>query len=759
MRALRWSPVFPALMLLAVCLAAPSLAAETKNVLNLNSYHEGFEWSEGIVRGLKSGLGGQADLSVEYMDTKRFYSEAYTDMLRELYAFKYKDNGVDLVVASDDNAFRFALEHRGTIFAGIPLVFCGVNDFDPAMIEGVPDVTGVTESIDHREIIELALELVPEAGMVYVITDATTSGLAHYQQVRAIEKQLDAGFSYIADRGGMTADELLRFVGGIPRDAVVYYSHFFKDAAGEYVEHKEYLPALSENCPAPVFVNSPLYVGHGPVGGYVVSPLFQGKEAARLAGRILAGEAPAEAPLVMKSPNRYLFDHRQLQRFGLDRSALPQGSTVLHKPSSFYSKHRTAIISVILVIAALTLIIVLLIMAIIRNRSAHRTLLRAKKASEEASRTKTEFLANMSHEIRTPLNGILGMLQLLQTTELSEEQKEYTLTAIHSSDRLTRLLSDILDLSRVEVGKIAIHSEPFDPGRTLDQVADLFRPTARQTGVDLQTRIDPNLPGTVFGDEARLHQVISNLVGNAFKFTTSGSVTIEASSLPDARPDRDTVLFSVSDTGIGIPDEKLDMLFEPFTQASEGFRRRYQGAGLGLSICKRLVDLMGGSIAVVSEEGLGTTFYFSIPFAATEARAPEAGPSAEIETDELTLKTLLAEDDEVSVMLMKKLLEKAGCEVMVAANGQQVLDALPNGEFDLVFMDVQMPVMDGVEATRAIRNGEAGEGNKDMPVIALTAYAMAGDKETFLQAGMDGYLSKPVDMDDLLEVLNQYNGR
>ena len=736
---------------------APCLGLQPKQILNLNSYHSGFEWSEGIVEGISSELGENVDLYVEYMDTKRFYSHAYNQLLRDIYNHKYANNGIDLVIASDDNAFQFILQYRDELFPQLPVVFCGVNDYHPEMIRGEKSITGVIESIDHREIIELALELSPDAGEIHIITDRTTSGMAHIEQIREIERNMpDVDFIYTDKPYAKTAAELVDYMETIPKGAVVYYSHFFKDASGEYVDHKELVPMLTKASAAPIFVNSPLYIGYGPVGGYVVSPFFQGKTAAELAGQILAGSEAGDIPIIEKSPNRYVFDYRQLVKYGIDPDLLPEESKIINKPTGFYERNKAAIVSVAFVIIALTVIIVLLVLAIIRKRNAEKTLLEAKRASEAASRTKSEFLANMSHEIRTPLNGILGMLQLMQTTGLSDEQKEYVLTAIQSSNRLTRLLSDILDISRVEVGKIAIQSDAFDPGETLCQIIELFEPASKQGSVQLQCIVDEKLPRVVKGDEARLHQVLNNLVGNAFKFTDSGSITVSASPLPETRPGRIMVLFSVADTGIGIPDDKLDHLFEPFTQASEGFRRRYQGAGLGLAICKRLIELMGGSISVESNPGEGTTFYFTVEFEKSDERQLPPRKTAAIAKPDVRLDTLLAEDDEVSATLMKRLLEKSGCSVTLAGNGKQALDALRNNGFDLVFMDVQMPIMDGVEATRAIREGRAGVERTEVPIIALTAYAMSGDKEKFLEAGMNDYLAKPVAMDELTKILREY---
>ncbi|WP_285907443.1 cache domain-containing protein [Pseudodesulfovibrio pelocollis] len=391
------------------------------------------------------------------------------------------------------------------------------------------------------------------------------------------------------------------------------------------------------------------------------------------------------------------------------------------------------------------------------RRRAEETLLATKEAAEAASRSKSEFLANMSHEIRTPLGGMQGMLELLQTTPLDHEQRQYAGFAIDAAKRLTRLLGDILDLARIEAGKLTLVAEPIDLAETLRSLEQLFRPSAAQAGNSLEFSIAGDIPPLVVGDAVRLQQVVSNIVGNALKFTRGGSVTVTAALLtaptphpaPDAPPGtpvgRCRVLFSVSDTGPGIPDAAQGKLFQPFTQVSEGIRRQHQGAGLGLSICKRLVDLMGGTMSIESEVGVGTTVHFQIPFALAHAALAGADQNGNDECHDAACRILVAEDSRVNRLAVARLLEKDGHTVVAVENGRQALDALSAARFDVVFMDIQMPVMDGLEATRAIRSGAAGNNRRAIPIIALTAYAMAGDREAFLKEGMDGYLSKPVD--------------
>ncbi|SMF28882.1 response regulator [Desulfovibrio gilichinskyi] len=393
---------------------------------------------------------------------------------------------------------------------------------------------------------------------------------------------------------------------------------------------------------------------------------------------------------------------------------------------------------------------------ITKERNTEKAIIKAKEAAEKASRSKSEFLANMSHEIRTPLNGIMGMMQLLQSSDLKNEQIRYVTMAIQSSRRLTSLLSDILDLSRVEAGKMNISYEKFELTDILHQLSEMYCAVASQSGVELILSIDPNVPHYVIGDSVRLQQVLTNLLGNSLKFTTEGKITVEAYKLPISKENMVKILFSVSDTGVGIPEGKIQDLFVPFSQASEGYTRKYQGAGLGLSICKRLVNMMGGGMSLESEEGNGTTVHFTALFGGVDQ---DYIPSpAEVQTEIIRqdpMRILLVEDEFISRLSAQKQIENLDCHVVAVENGLQALESLQSGSFDVVFMDIQMPTMDGIEATKAIRQGLAGVKNRDVYIIAMTAYAMEGDKNIFLGSSMDDYLAKPVEIVDLEATLNR----
>ena len=753
-------------------------SAAVKRILVLHWYGRDFPINGVFDAEFQAALQSSAPRGIEYyteyLETNKFPGEKQAQLLCDYLRQKYADLKIDALVAEASPPLNFILDHRGELFPQVPLVFA-TERLNRANLMAGAGATGIVFANTYRETLDLALDLQPQTKQVFVISGS----LDHDKSFEAIIRNAlpnygtKAAVNYLTD---LTLDDLLLRVKGLPQRSIILYAwQQALDHQGRILESHEVFRLVAREAKVPIYTMSYVYVGLGSVGGRSWTREANAARLADLTLRVVNG-TPAPGIPIENAPAIPMFDWRQLQRWGIREDRLPPGSVVRFRELTVWQQYRWRIVAVIAVIGLQASLIGALLVQRYRARRAHgelrvykenleqlvgqRTaeLVEARDQALAANRTKSVFLATMSHELRTPLNAILGFSALVRADTSLPEQHRKDLAVVGSSgEHLLGLIDDVLDMAKIETGGAAAESAAIDLRNLVTDTVNMLRERALTKNLSLLLDVSSRAPRFVRTDPGKLRQVLTNLVGNALKYTDEGSVVVRVDARPEENPALLILIFDVEDTGIGIAREDQARIFDPFFQGA-GARTR-KGTGLGLSICRHFVELLGGTIQVESTPGRGSRFRIEVPAQIAEPSEVRAEPGVEevigLEPGQPDYRILIVEDQRENWLLLQRLLETVGFQVRVAEDGGQAVEAFSQWRPHFIWMDLRLPVMSGLEAAGRIRRLEGGT---EVRIVAVTASVFASQREEVLAKGFDDFLRKPYRPREVFDCIARYLG-
>ena len=732
-------------------------------VLHINSYNTQIEWEHRQMESIRNNL--LLDSKFEYrsidLNSNELHSQAsfnviVSDIIRTDYLVHYPD----LIIVSGNEALEFVRGNYYILFPQTPVVSFGALELDESMLYGLESyVTGVSETFSFHETISEMLRLYPKTREIYILNGYSLSRSKKLRE--SIHKSIEAynfpvKFVFSEDK---PLAEILEDIRGFgrkrePNNTLVLIGNYLMDSDGTSYSEKDLRKLVAEASDNPVFCMNASYIGSGTLGGLVIDTDAQSRMVVSMVTSILKGTPPAQIPVIFDSAsfNQWQFDHNAIKKFAINEYSLPKNHIIVNRLLSIWETNplefRVAVTAAILLLLIISGLIVFL-----------SILAKKQKEAQAASRAKSAFLANMSHEIRTPMNSIIGFSELALDYWINPKIKEYLEMIKENAKGLLHIINNILDISKVESGSVNLESIPFNLREVLESCKCIIEPKAAEKNVDLQFYAESSIGKLLLGDPTRLRQVLLNLLSNAVKFTDSGSVKLSVIVFGENKTNV-TLRFEVEDSGIGMTDEQIKKIYEPFMQGDISTTRKYGGTGLGLTITKNILDLMGSKLEINSTPGVGTAMAFDLSFKLTEIAdvhinmTEPACTAKKLDKPSFEGEILVCEDNQMNQKVITEHLARVGLNFEIAENGQKGIDMVRSRidrgvkPFDLILMDVHMPVMDGVEAAAKIMKMDTGT-----PIVAMTANIMMDDREQYKAVGMIDYLGKPFLSQELWQCL------